>query len=1784
MKYTRLLLLFGVLLLGSALQSRANLSEYFFSQESNASPTDMSGATLALAGGNDDATAGPFPIGFAFNFDGTEYTTFTVSSNGWMKLGAHTTNSNLGNNLTGGEYPIFAGFWDDLRTNNTGGYIQYKLEGSPGFQVLTVEWNTTYWSAPTSGPWIWQVRLHETGVVEFLYVSMTPNFTTSATIGMAVNGTNFISVTPTATTATTSNSVSNNNIDLNVTPIADGTLYTFSRVLNDLACDAVTFNSNNEINGFPRNTEVTVSAQIKNLGSIPKNNIPVRFDVFYNGRTRVYSSEVGTVSPGPRQGTDTYTFNPIPAAVSSVAGMYEVHVYTENPIDENRRNDTCKIPYFALGTNDVVPFRILSPFENTPPLFSKYPVGYGVPIEVRFLNVGTRDQENVDIGYRIFAEGATQPLYEEDGIIIPGPFRSGTYRDINLPVWTPNTPGTYCLQVYTNLNIDEDRSNDSLPAQVGQFCFVVAYETELTTVSAGRTEQLGDYPVGRPIYMEGIFANNGLNDATNSTATMTVRDPGGAIVYQQTVSVLDIPADGGRTAQRFPDFVPPTTSGPGQYCAEITIDNPNDPVSSNNSYSFCFTVLAPLSGEYYIGFGEQFRTIQEARDALFYLGVSGPVDFVLIEDDYTVMPVKVEDATLPALDFRGDIVGAGSNAPITWRVHPDVASATVHLASPSGIGLWFGQQDTLNPNGYMTFDGGPQHKLHFVLENMLDENDLAVPFLFGRGASNYTVRNCVIEGVDPRSCVSTISLPMYDPGFNRFTYITDIEQNVSSGILLRNTMPFDPVTRQNSVNADTVYNQNNLFEQNEIRGFAYGILSVGAGPIFRTQNARFDEINNRNNVYRGNVIENVGRAGIALTYEENSQIVENRVHGVANNCALALPGDHAAGIWITAGGNASNNRGYSSNLVIARNQVSDVRTNRGVGAGILVENNRNVLITPANVVQEYPSTSDMQVENNMIWNYAGASQTAGIGFSIGSDAGLDYTPRGNMVLNNTIYNANSNTATEYGIGIEYTQAVVKNNIVAAVNPNAVALGYRVRSPQYEPMNLSIESDYNLLWAPNGAVGALVRVSPEGFPLPSRPVAVTLSQWRYLTGLDDNSLVGNIVPEFVSASVGSTDLHLNPQLTQSLAGNRGTKVTGLTTDIDNDPRGQAAINGQYDIGADEFWGVTRNHDIIAEDVVGPFGYRATSGAYSDAEYVMTDSIVDLEVRVRNLGGLPAANAAVTLDVQYWTGSAWVSAMSASRLTPVDVSETSNIGFGQFRPQTMAELGMSNATFGSMAPNVTPIYRFVVTTGNDDNLTNNRFEKEVRFYVQRSKTEAMISVENYAPAGTALPNNVVQLGNRLNSDSILSAMAQIGWSRTGTLAGNADYNYDLLERDHWPQYALNFAPWQLMMWMQGDEAGGLKAEERQALKVQQDAWNRFRPAGLFITGQEIARTHDVALNAVNGEFADQDFVRNYLRANYRGNTSPALYDNLRIQGLRITPGRFETVKSTGVATDAGPNPSVVRATSGPGIAQGTHWFVDHNAATTTGDSLSGMTLADLDRAIVYYAIDIRHFGRFAPETDRSGVQRVVLGAIDFLNQYGSVLPVDLISLEGRQTGREAVTVTWETASEKDINSLQLERAEVLKTEAGEKVGGFRMVAERAPEGSFDRGATYRVLDEGVRSGTEYVYQLISVEKDGSRQTVRNVRVAVAASANGAYALEIRPNPITDRGAIVWRAPRGQDVTLRVIDNRGVEVRTVSTVSNGEGEIVVDVQDLSSGNYIVELQATGGEVIRKKLQIRK
>jgi hypothetical protein len=728
----------------------------------------------------------------------------------------------------------------------------------------------------------------------------------------------------------------------------------------------------------------------------------------------------------------------------------------------------------------------------------------------------------------------------------------------------------------------------------------------------------------------------------------------------------------------------------------------------------------------------------------------------------------------------------------------------------------------------------------------------------------------------------------------------------------------------------------------------------------------------------------------------------------------------------------------------------------------------------------------------------------------------------------------------------------------------------IEIPNYKQ---TVQSDYNLFWVPQGNVGQSNNLSVEGYALPSPPAAKTLQQWQSLTGLDMNSVYGDVTGEFISTNPGAVDLHINATILGSLASNRGTLVSGMTTDIDGDPRN---ITARTDIGADEYAGRVRNYDLQAVSVVAPYGYRATTGQYSDAEYLMVPAgAVAISGEVRNVGGQPLLQNQITMNVERRVGANWVPVTSAQLMSSVDAGSSKTLGFGTFTPQSLQMYGQADAFYGSN-PNVSPVYRFTLTTGTDENAANNSYSKEIRFYIQRSNRQTLVSVENFQ---TTLPVTAAALSNKLNTDTVLAALNQIAWDRADGVGAD---DYDLFERDKWPSTSLNFVPWRTIVWSQGEETGGLLPEERVALKAQLSSGDLYSRKNLIMAGQEVARVHDVALSATNGSVADADFVRNYLRAEYRGNTTPSNYDGRRIQGRRITPGKYELVRATGVAGDLSPTPSALRVTSGAGIAAATHSYVEMTVASA--DTVAGVAATGSVYNSVYYAIDWRHAGRFAFEPTKSGAQRMLLGALDYIDQFRGILPVELVSMDAYQSSREAVTVEWSTASEVSVASMEVERAEVTRTETGISEGAWSVVDRTSSRGSATQGSSYRVVDGGVKVGHEYRYRLMVVNLDGTRELAGEDMVKVAGANAEQMELTVVPNPMRTEGSVEYRVPSGETVRVVLYDVTGREVAVLSERGASEGRVQIPVSELTTGVYTVRLESTSGILLDRKITVQK
>ena len=218
--------------------THAQAPAYAFSATSG-TYTQITGTSIAYlyngAANSDDGFA-TIPIGFTFNYNGTNYTNLVVQANGWAGFGTGAipnntdtwTNNLLG--LTAGR-PIVAPLWDDM--DNTGGGTVYSVSGSASNRVLTVQWTNQKWRYDAAAGVIsYQLKLYETtNVIEFIYrpeAGIIPAATDGASIGIsatAVGLNTFISLTDVSANPGISYTTETTNI---LAKPASGQTYTFS--------------------------------------------------------------------------------------------------------------------------------------------------------------------------------------------------------------------------------------------------------------------------------------------------------------------------------------------------------------------------------------------------------------------------------------------------------------------------------------------------------------------------------------------------------------------------------------------------------------------------------------------------------------------------------------------------------------------------------------------------------------------------------------------------------------------------------------------------------------------------------------------------------------------------------------------------------------------------------------------------------------------------------------------------------------------------------------------------------------------------------------------------------------------------------------------------------------------------------------------------------------------------------------------------------------------------------------------------------------------------------------------------------------------------------------------------------------------------------------------------------------------------------------------------------------------------------------------------------------------
>lgn len=288
-------------------------ADYAFSTFTGQTLDPMTGSATLVGASIDDAAAAAVPIGFSFNYCGANYTDFSTSPDGFIRLGTGTAANQFTNAITSTtNIPKLFPYWDDMATGPNGS-VTTVLTGTPGSQIRVIEWFTSVPRAFDSDPATarFQLWLYEgTNVIEFRYGNIAAPVTgQSASVG--INGplaTNFQSITVSSNTS--SNSLANNSI---ATFPDNGRMYRFTPITPTTVANATVTPSGNSCLPTARllSIDLTNTTEITNaninwtLNGVAQTPIPLSLAT----GTGFSGNWTGTIPAPSNAGLQTINYN-----------------------------------------------------------------------------------------------------------------------------------------------------------------------------------------------------------------------------------------------------------------------------------------------------------------------------------------------------------------------------------------------------------------------------------------------------------------------------------------------------------------------------------------------------------------------------------------------------------------------------------------------------------------------------------------------------------------------------------------------------------------------------------------------------------------------------------------------------------------------------------------------------------------------------------------------------------------------------------------------------------------------------------------------------------------------------------------------------------------------------------------------------------------------------------------------------------------------------------------------------------------------------------------------------------------------------------------------------------------------------------------------------------------------------------------------------------------------------------------------------------------------------------
>ena len=177
----------------------------------------------------------------------------------------------------------------------------------------------------------------------------------------------------------------------------------------------------------------------------------------------------------------------------------------------------------------------------------------------------------------------------------------------------------------------------------------------------------------------------------------------------------------------------------------------------------------------------------------------------------------------------------------------------------------------------------------------------------------------------------------------------------------------------------------------------------------------------------------------------------------------------------------------------------------------------------------------------------------------------------------------------------------------------------------------------------------------------------------------------------------------------------------------------------------------------------------------------------------------------------------------------------------------------------------------------------------------------------------------------------------------------------------------------------------------------------------------------------------------------------------------------------------------------------------------------------------------------------------------------LPVELASFTSSVNNR-TVFLNWSTSSENNNSGFDIERSVLNNNEMYEwvKAGSVRGY------GNSNTTRNYFYEDKGLTSG-KYKYRLKQIDFNGNYKYYDLSDEAVIGVPEKFYLSQNYPNPFNPVTKIDFEIPAGGNVSIKIYDNKGSEVKTLIDDFRNAGyySVLFSGDELSSGVYYYKLE---------------